>query len=91
MRYEDLVRHPKELDGRRGRSYFAAIFRACGIDQVPADWRERVRIGSDRKQSGTARENLTGLITEVPDELSGRPQAAGRFAFPGVRQLLGYE
>jgi len=51
-----------------------------------------VLVGSDRQQSGTARENLVGGgDLEVPDELSDRQKALVNYAAPGLRQLLGYE
>ena len=37
--------------------------------RLPPDWRERVQIGSDPRQSGTARENLVGVAAEIPKEL----------------------
>ena len=63
---------------------------ACGID-VPDDWRERVQIGSDKKQSGTARENLTDIRLKFPDELPDGQKQLVEFALPGLRTLLGYE
>src|SRR6478735_1385184 len=58
VRYEELVAALKDLDGESGERFFSELFHACGIER-PADWRERVKLGSDREQSGTARENLT--------------------------------
>jgi hypothetical protein len=90
VRYEELVRHCKTLESDETSRYFERLFRACGIDPIPQDWRERVLIGSDRKQSGTARENLTGLAVEVPDKLPDVHQRLVDVAIPGVRSLLGY-
>jgi hypothetical protein len=90
MRYEELVAMLKQLDGDEAEAYFGALIDACGIDK-PNDWQERVRIGSDRKQSGTARENLTGQIAEIPNELPDIHKRLVNIAIPGVRQLLGYE
>jgi hypothetical protein len=90
VRYEDLLRHVRDLESDEAEEYFARLFEACGIARVPANWRERVRVGSDRRRSGTARENLTGIKLEIPDVL---PQAHRRlvdYAAPGLRQLLGY-
>ena len=56
---------------------------------VAADWRERVRIGSDRKMSSTARENLT-TRDEVPDELPETQKQLVDYYVPGLRALLGY-
>ena len=68
-------------------------FRAKIVERLslPDDWRERVRVGADRKQSGTARENLRGGDTSVPDKLSDGQKALVNYAAPGLRQLLGYE
>jgi hypothetical protein len=65
------------------------LLNTCGIVR-PDDWKERVRIGADRKQSGTARENLTGELSRIPTEL---PEAQKRLvdrSMPGLRKLLGY-
>ena len=90
VRYEDLVSALKDLDGKAGEQFFSSLFEACGIER-PDDWRERVRIGSDRKQSGTARENLTGVEIEFPTELPELQKRMIDFAAPGLRALLGYE
>lgn len=90
VRYEELAANLDELDGTEAEAYFMSLFRACGIDPVPADWKQRVRIGSDRKQSGTARENLTGLSVEFPRELPETQRRLVDFAAPGLRALLGY-
>lgn len=90
VRYEDLIRHLKALDSKEAGSFFEALLAACGIDPIPADWRERVRVGSDRKHSGTARENLTGGRIEMPDELPERHKGLVEYAAPGLRTILGY-
>jgi hypothetical protein len=58
---------------------------------VPDNWRERVAAGADRKRSGTARENLTGISFDIPETLPDRHQRLVDFAAPGLRKLLGYE
>jgi hypothetical protein len=88
IRYEEMVANLKKLDTRQAELYFGALFDACGIE-MPADWRERVRIGSDRKQSATARENLSGGL-ELPDELPEMQKRLVDYAAPGLRALLGY-
>ncbi len=60
------------------------------VEELPQDWRERVRVGSDREQSGTARENLEGLAVEIPDELPYTQKRLVNVAAPGLRELLGY-
>jgi hypothetical protein len=90
VRYEDLIGALKDLDGTSAETFFSGLFEACGIDR-PDDWRERVRIGSDRKQSGTARENLTGRSVDLPSELPELQKRMVDFAAMGLRAILGYE
>ncbi len=78
------------LDTPAGEAYFTSVLSSCGIEALPGDWRARVRVGSDRKQSGTARENLRGVAAEVPDELPDTQKKLVDFAAPGLRQILGY-
>lgn len=90
VRYEDMVEAVNDLDSRRSETFFAELLAACGIDR-PDDWRERVAIGADRKQSRTARENLNlpeGLT--FPSELPAMQKALVDFHAPGLRALLGY-
>lgn len=89
VRYEDIIANLKNLDSPEAEVYFRNLFTACGIE-TPDDWRERVRVGSDRKQSSTARENLTGLSVEFPKELPLEQKRLVDFAAPGLRALLGY-
>lgn len=50
-----------------------------------------VRVGSDREQSGTARENLAGSgMLDVPDELPDVQKKLVDYAVPGLREVLGY-
>ena len=88
IRYEDMIKHLKQIDSRQSELYFAGLFDACGIN-MPADWRARVAIGADRKQSATARENLDGA-TDLPDELPDMQKKLVDYAAPGLRALLGY-
>ena len=90
VRYEDLVAALKDLDSAEAEQTFMALFEAAGLARVPDDWRERVRIGSDRKQSGTARENLTQEGPQIPRELTDRQKQIVELAAPGLRAFLGY-
>jgi len=90
VRYEDLVGALHDLEGDDAEAYFGALFTACGI-QRPDDWRERVRVGSDRKQSGTARENLTGVAARIPSELPDKQKLMVDQSLPGLRAILGYQ
>jgi hypothetical protein len=90
VRYEELMRALRELDGKVGERYFKDLLDTCGIKR-PDDWRERVRIGSDPKQSGTARDNLSGVKTLFPKELPHNQKRLIDFAAPGLRELLGYK
>jgi hypothetical protein len=89
VRYEELVAALKALDTNESEGYFARLFAACGIDR-PDDWRERVKIGADPQHSGTARENLSGPASDLPDKLNDTQRALVDFACPGLRALLGY-
>ena len=90
VRYEDLVRHVGNLQAPEAEIYFGWLLDACGIAPLPDDWRERVLVGSDRRQSGTARENLTGIRRELPDSLPDKHKRLVEFAAPGLRRILGY-
>ena len=90
VRFEDLVCHLRDLENDESDRFFAALLEACGIDR-PDDWRERVAIGSDRNQSGTARENLTGIALDLPQVLGPRHRSLVDYQAPGLRALLGYE
>jgi hypothetical protein len=89
VRYEDMLTALADLDGRAGDRFFADLLSACGIER-PEDWRERIRIGADRRQSGTARENLPGASIEIPPELPDTQKRMVDLAAPGLRELLGY-
>ena len=90
LKMEELVRAVQNLDTDESEQYFARVLGYLGIGPLPHDWRERVRIGSDRRQSGTARENLAGPASDVPDELPDEQKRLVEFVVPGLRELLGY-
>lgn len=90
VKFEDLVRHVDAIDGQEAEAFFSALLAACGI-AMPADWRLRVSAGADRRQSGTARENLTGVNLSLPGKLETRHRALVDYHAPGLRGLLGYE
>jgi isopenicillin N synthase-like dioxygenase len=82
----------KNIDTAEAETFFANLLQDCAMGELPEDWRERVRIGSDRQQSGTARENLAGGGNfEVPDELPEIQKRLVNYAAPGLREVLGYE
>ena len=92
LKFEDLLENVRNLDSDEAELFFSGLMRDCGLDGLPDDWRERVRVGSDRNQSSTARENLAGggdLV--VPKELSEHHKALVNYAAPGLRTMLGYE
>ncbi|MFC3052932.1 hypothetical protein [Kordiimonas pumila] len=90
IRYEDLLHAVKNLETEEAEDFFAELLGKCGIEEMPHDWQERVRIGSDRNQSGTARENLAGNTEELPNELPEMQKKLVNFAAPGLRDILGY-
>jgi len=92
LRFEDLLYHVKNIETAEAETFFSGLLDDCGLGDLPEDWRERVRVGSDRKQSGTARENLiSGGKFEVPDELPDLHKELVNYAAPGLRRILGYE
>ena len=90
VRYEELVAAVKDLDSQASKAYFAALFSACGT-AMPADWRDRVRIGADRKRSSTARENLTMDDAGIPETLPELQKKLVNYIAPGLRDILGYK
>ena len=91
LKYEDLLDAVKNVDTPAGEAFFGKLMDIAGLGPLPDDWRERVKIGSDRKQSGTARENLKNIKIAVPDVLSDQHKELVDYAAPGLRKLLGYE
>lgn len=90
IRYEDIIAALRDLEAAKSEAFFAGLLGAAGI-AMPADWRERVRIGSDPRLSRTARENLKlpdGLT--FPSRLSDTQKALVDFQAPGLRHALGY-
>ena len=90
LKFEDLLHSVRNLDEPEAEVFFRKLFDACAME-LPDDWRERVRVGSDKKQSGTARENLTEIRMKLPNELSDGQKQIVDFAVPGLRKVLGYE
>jgi hypothetical protein len=89
VRMEDLVRAVREVESDESEAFFGELLDYCGIE-MPADWRERVQVGSDRKQSGTARENLAGGTDVIPDVLPDAQKHLVDHMLPDVRKLFGY-
>jgi hypothetical protein len=90
VRYEDAAAAAADPGSAEGEAFFAGLLEAAGIVR-PDDWRERVTIGADRRQSRTARENLKlpqGL--EFPATLPETQRRLVEFHAPGLRALLGY-
>ena len=90
VRMEDLVKAVNNLEAAETEGFFNDLFDFCDI-ALPPDWRQRVEAGSDRKQSGTARENLAGKTSVIPDVLPEMQKRLVDHMLPGVRELLGYE
>ncbi len=89
VKYEDLTRHLGNLERTDAEAFFRTLLEAAGIS-FPADWIERVRLGANREESATARENLTGIAFELPETLGARHRALVDYQAPGLRQVLGY-
>ena len=90
VHYEDVIHNLNNLDSEGAEAFFEDILSICGTPKLPEDWKQRIQIGSDRKQSGTARENLSGHKFAVPDELPVQQKQMVNYAAPGLRQILGY-
>jgi hypothetical protein len=88
-RYEDLVFHLKGIDSPASETFFRKLLDDCSID-MPADWKQRVLVGADRKQSATARENLSVDDDKLPAVLPEAQKRLVDVAMPGMRALLGY-
>lgn len=89
IHFEDIVKHLKNIESKKAEKYFKELFWFAGI-KLTTDWIDRVKIGSDRKQSGTARENLYGHKVKLPNKLPIQQQKLVDYAAPGLRKLLGY-
>ncbi|WP_088330466.1 hypothetical protein [Lacimicrobium sp. SS2-24] len=90
VKYEHVIRHLKALDTTEAEAFFSDLLSILGVSSLPDDWQDRIRIGSDRKQSGTARENLSGNQVTLPDELPDTQKQLVEYAAPGLRRILGY-
>ncbi len=90
LKFEELKAHSGNPATSVAEEFFTQLLEACGITPLPDDWRERVSTGADRRQSSTARENLTGVSVQLPESLPERHRRLVDFAAPGLRQLLGY-
>jgi hypothetical protein len=92
LRMEELLLHVKNPDTHAAENFFSQLLQDCGIKELPTDWRERVSVGADREQSGTARENLVGSGSlDMPDELPDMQKKLVEYAVPGLRAILGYQ
>ena len=89
VRYEDIIENVKDIGSSRAETFFGELLAKCGID-LPANWREKVLAGADRRQSRTASENLTLAGPEVPKALPEQQKTIVNFHAPGMRGLLGY-
>jgi hypothetical protein len=90
IKYEELVNNVINLESDGAERFFSQLFEATNLGPLPNDWRERVRVGADRQQSGTARENLSGLKDVIPDVLPEVQKQMVDYAAPGLREILGY-
>ena len=89
VKYEHLLLHLSDLESVEAEEFFTTLLDACAI-VLPGDWRERVRVGSARKESATARENLSGVTVDLPEALGAKHRALVDYQAPGLRMVLGY-
>ncbi|WP_404402273.1 hypothetical protein LG288_04015 [Idiomarina seosinensis] len=90
VRYEDVMHHLKRLDDNAAETYFTELLSPVIAGGLPEDWRERIRVGADKKQSATYRENLDGGNFAIPSTLPAQQQAMVDYAAPQLRTILGY-
>jgi isopenicillin N synthase-like dioxygenase len=91
LQFEELLKNVKALETDAAETFFAGLFEHLNMGELPDDWRERIKIGSDREQSTTARENLSHMTADVPDELPDIQKRLVDYAASGLRAMLGYE
>lgn len=90
VKYEDILKHVGAIETDEAFVFFKTLLKNGGIE-IPDDWQERVLMGADRKQSGTARENLSIADgPEIPNELPEIQKKLVNIAAPGLREILGY-
>jgi hypothetical protein len=90
VRFEDLLKNAIEVESDAAEKFFYDLLSPMGMTELPADWRDRVRLGSSKELSATYRDNLSGKALELPDELPEIQKRLVDYAAPGLRQLLGY-
>ena len=90
IHYEEIIKHVKTIDTDEAKTFFTALLGFGSID-LPDDWKERIAIGADRKNSGTARENLELKGQSVPSVLPDMQKRLVDIAAPDLRELLGYQ
>ena len=90
VQYETIIKHLKDLDNPEAKQFFKSLLGFAEIE-LPNDWKDRVLIGSDRNQSGTARENLRLQGQEIPNELPAKQKELVDYYCSGLRELLGYK
>lgn len=88
VRYEDIVRELGRLESPEAEAFFGQLLGWFGID-LPDDWRERVRIGSDRKHSATDRGRLSSRA-DFPSALTEDQKRLVEISAPGLRAFFGY-
>lgn len=91
VKYEDVCRFVLNLDSDESFEFFSELFGSMGLSDLPTDWKQRVTIGADRNQSGTARENLSNVTDVIPNELPEIQKQLINFSVPGLRELFGYK
>ena len=91
VKYEDLCGFVLNLDSNESFEFFSELFGSMDLSDLPTDWKQRITIGADRNQSGTARENLSNAIDVIPNELPEIQKKLINFVVPGLRELLGYK
>lgn len=95
LRYEDLIQHINNIDTEEAKNFFSNLLSWAGITELPDDWKQRIKLSSDKKYSPTHRSNLnicsfTVAMTEN-ETLHDSYKKLIDFSNPNLRKILGYE
>lgn len=93
VRYEDVVSSVNNIEDKTAETFFSEFFEFIGIENLPEDWKERVRLGADPEFSPTHRKNLTyKSFSGFPykKELDQEYKDLIDYTCPNLRTILGY-
>jgi hypothetical protein len=94
VRYEDVVSSINNIDSPEAEVFFSDFFDFIGMESLPKDWKDRIKIGSDAAFSPTHRQNLTYKnFSGFPykKELDQEYKDLIDYTCPNLRAILGYK